>query len=110
MKTPMSGSTATGSANARSATSAFNYDLTPFLNFNQQPNLLAVRVDNSVQPNSRWYSGSGIYRHTWLKVTDPLCIAPWGVYAITPQVNETARRFNWPRSREPSECPRPVHL
>jgi beta-galactosidase len=69
---------------------SFHYDLTPFLNFNQQPNLLAVRVDNSVQPNSRWYSGSGIYRHTWLKVTDPLCISPWGVYAITPQVSETS--------------------
>jgi beta-galactosidase len=69
---------------------SFHYDLTPFLNFNLQPNLLAVRVDNSVQPNSRWYSGSGIHRHTWLRVTDPLSIAPWGIYAITPQVNQTS--------------------
>jgi beta-galactosidase len=66
----------------------FSYDVTPYLHFNQQPNVLAVRVDNSVQPNSRWYSGSGIYRHTWLSVTDPLSIAPGGVYAITPQVSE----------------------
>ncbi|MGA2441465.1 MAG: sugar-binding domain-containing protein, partial [Tepidisphaeraceae bacterium] len=68
---------------------SFSYDLAAYLKFNQQPNVLAVRVDNSVQPNSRWYSGSGIYRHTWLSVTDPLSIAPGGVYAITPQVSET---------------------
>jgi beta-galactosidase len=67
----------------------FSYDLSPYLRFNQQPNVLAVRVDNSLQPNSRWYSGSGIYRHTWLSVTDPLSITPDGVYAITPQVSET---------------------
>jgi len=68
----------------------FHYDLTPFLNFNQQPNLLAVRVDNSVQPNSRWYSGSGIYRHTWLRVTDPLCIAPNGIDSSTSAASETS--------------------
>jgi beta-galactosidase len=49
----------------------FSYDLTPYLNFGEQDNVIAVRVDNSVQPNSRWYSGSGIYRHTWLTVTAP---------------------------------------
>jgi beta-galactosidase len=68
----------------------FRYDLTPYLNFSGQVNLLAVRVDNSIQPNSRWYSGSGIYRHVWLSVTDPLSIAPWGIYAITPQVSDTS--------------------
>jgi beta-galactosidase len=65
----------------------FEYDLTPYLNFNQQDNVLAVRVDNSAQPNSRWYSGSGIYRHTWLNITGDLAIAHWGTYVITPQVN-----------------------
>ena len=39
----------------------FQYDLTPFLK--KGKNVIAVKVDNSVQPNSRWYSGSGIYRH-----------------------------------------------
>ena len=43
--------------------SSFYYDLTPWLNFDGKNNVLAVRVDNSKQPNSRWYSGSGIYRH-----------------------------------------------
>ncbi|HWA25044.1 MAG TPA: glycoside hydrolase family 2 TIM barrel-domain containing protein [Lacunisphaera sp.] len=65
---------------------AFHYDLTPHLNFGAKPNVVAVRVDNSPQPNSRWYSGSGIYRHTWLTVTDPVHIAPWGVYFTTPEV------------------------
>ncbi len=44
-------------------------------------NLVAVRVDNSNQPNSRWYSGSGIYRHTWLTLTGPLHVAHRGVGA-----------------------------
>jgi beta-galactosidase len=65
----------------------FSYDLTPYLNFGQQDNVIAVRVDNSVQPNSRWYSGSGIYRHTWLTATDPLAIAQWGTFITTPRVD-----------------------
>ena len=50
--------------------STFSYDLTPHLNRPGRPNVLAVRVDNSLQPNCRWYAGSGIYRHTWLRITD----------------------------------------
>jgi len=61
----------------------FNYDLTPFLKFGDAPNVIAVRVDNSQQPNSRWYSGSGIVRHVWMNVTDPLHVARWGTY-VTP--------------------------
>ena len=38
--------------------------------------------------DSRWYPGSGIYRHVWLNVTGPLHIAPWGVYVTTPVVGE----------------------
>ena len=41
---------------------SFSYDLTPYLKFGNQKNVIAVKVDNSQQPNSRWYSGSGIYR------------------------------------------------
>jgi len=52
----------------------FEYDLTPHLNFGDRDNVIAVRVDNSQQPNSRWYSGSGIYRHTWLRMSAPLHI------------------------------------
>jgi beta-galactosidase len=66
--------------------SSFSYDLTPYLDFDTE-NVIAVRVDNSQQVNCRWYSGSGIYRHVWLMVTDPLHIAHWGVNISTPQVS-----------------------
>ncbi|HTZ57356.1 MAG TPA: glycoside hydrolase family 2 TIM barrel-domain containing protein [Acidobacteriaceae bacterium] len=67
--------------------STFFYDLTPHLRPHGKPNQIAVRVDNSLQPNCRWYSGSGIYRHTWLIVTDPIHIAPWGTFVRTPVVS-----------------------
>ena len=66
---------------------SFRYDLTPYLNFDNK-NVLAVRVDNSEQPNSRWYSGSGIYRNVWLVKTNPVHVAQWGTYITTPQVTE----------------------
>ncbi len=68
--------------------STFSYDLTAHLAPHGKPNILAVRVDNSLQPNARWYTGSGIYRHVWLRVTDPLHIALWGVFASTPAVSK----------------------
>ena len=65
----------------------FSYDLTPYLEFDRE-NVLSVKVDNSKQMNSRWYSGSGIYRHVWMIVTDPVHVATWGVNITTPQVSE----------------------
>jgi len=65
---------------------SFNYDLTPHLNFDGE-NILAVRVDNSKQPNARWYTGSGIYRHVWLIATNKLHIARHGIFATT-KVND----------------------
>ena len=61
--------------------STFEYDLTPYLDWSGE-NVLAVRVDNSDQPNSRWYSGCGIYRHVWLTTASPLRVAQWGVHAV----------------------------
>ncbi|WP_406843927.1 glycoside hydrolase family 2 TIM barrel-domain containing protein [Flavobacterium soyae] len=66
--------------------SSFSYDLTPYLNFGKE-NTIAVRVDNSQQMNSRWYSGSGIYRHVWMVVTDPVHVAHWGIDISTPEVS-----------------------
>ena len=66
--------------------SSFSYDLSPYLDFNRE-NVIAVRVDNSQQLNSRWYSGSGIYRHVWMMVTDAVHIAHWGVSVTTPYVS-----------------------
>ena len=67
---------------------SFYYDLTPHLVPGQ--NTIAVRVDNSLQPNTRWYSGSGIYRHVWLHTTHPLHVAPWGTYVTTPVVDSVS--------------------
>lgn len=61
--------------------SSFSYDLTPYLK--RKGNILAVKVDNSQQPNSRWYSGSGIYRHVRLVETAQTHFAKWGVFNST---------------------------
>jgi beta-galactosidase len=65
---------------------SFVYDLTPYLKYGKQ-NLLRVMVDNASQVNSRWYSGSGIYRHVRLLIYDPVHVAHWGVYVTTPVVS-----------------------
>ena len=71
--------------NHRYGYTSFWYDITPYLNPAGQANVVAVQVKNE-DINSRWYSGSGIYRHTWLTLVNPIHIAPWGVYVTTPKV------------------------
>lgn len=61
---------------------SFGYDITPYIKWGGE-NVVAVRVDNSEQPNSRWYSGCGIYRSVYLVKTAPLHIARWGTYAYS---------------------------
>ena len=68
--------------------SSFQYELTPFLNYGNKNNLIAVKVDNSKQPNSRWYSGSGIYRNVWLVTTDKIHVDHWGTFITTPEVTK----------------------
>jgi beta-galactosidase len=63
---------------------SFSYDLTPHLKFDNQDNVLAVRVDASLEPSARYYSGCGIYRDVWLTVTGPLHVAHWGTYITVP--------------------------
>ena len=70
--------------------STFEYDMTPYLL--EGSNVVAVKVDNSLQPNSRWYSGSGIYRHVWLTSTSPVHVSLWGTYVTTPNVSEKVSR------------------
>lgn len=67
---------------------SFAFDLSRYLSPGKS-NTLAVRVDNSAQPNSRWYTGSGIYRHVRIIVTDPVHIAHWGVFVTTPEATAT---------------------
>ena len=56
----------------------FCYELTPFLNFKEK-NYIVVKVDHNEFADSRWYTGSGIYRNVYLEVKDPLHIKQWGV-------------------------------
>ncbi|GHT27650.1 hypothetical protein AGMMS49574_00500 [Bacteroidia bacterium] len=64
---------------------SFRYDLTPYLKYGEE-NLLVVQADNSRQPNSRWYSGSGIYRNVRLTKTGKVHVDNWGTYITTPEV------------------------
>jgi len=64
----------------------FAFDLTPYLNPPGQENVLAMQVCNEGR-NSRWYSGSGIYRHVWLTLTESIHIPTWGVFVTTPDVS-----------------------
>lgn len=61
---------------------SFHCDINPYLLYGQD-NKIKVMVNNGAQPNTRWYSGSGIYRHVWLLIGEKVHILPWGVYAIT---------------------------
>jgi beta-galactosidase len=63
----------------------FAYELTDHLDFGGE-NVISVRVDNSLQANCRWYSGSGIYRHTWLHVLSTVHVAQWGTFVICPRI------------------------
>jgi len=86
---------------------SYTCDLTPLLKFGDAENVLAVRVDHSRFADSRWYTGSGIYRNVRLCVTDPLHLAHWGTYITTPVVKtdsatvhvETAVENNSGRAR-----------
>ena len=66
--------------------SSFEYDLTPHLRFGVRPNVLAVRVNHREFADSRWYTGSGIYRHVWLVSTGTVHVAHWGAFVHTPIV------------------------
>ena len=65
----------------------FTIDITPYLFKDKRLNEVIVKVDNSQQPNCRWYSGSGIYRHVWLQTMPALHIAENGVFVTTPDVS-----------------------
>lgn len=71
---------------------SFSYDITPWLK--EGDNVIAVKVDNSDQPNSRWYSGCGIYRHVWLRKLDAIHVAQWGTYVTTSDITLDSATVN----------------
>lgn len=64
-----------------------NYEITKYLKFNEV-NVIAVRVDNSIQPASRWYTGAGIYRHVKLITTNPIHLERGSVFITTPKIEK----------------------
>lgn len=71
---------------------SFSYDLTPYIKWGEE-NVVAVRVDNAEQPNSRWYSGCGIYRNVWLTKMNPVHVAQWGTYVTADEVSKNSARL-----------------
>lgn len=65
----------------------FEYDLTEYINFDKE-NVLTVTLDNSEQPGSRWYTGTGIYRDVTLKIRSKTYIPNWSLYVTTPKVSK----------------------
>ena len=72
---------------------SFRYDLTPYLRYGSQPNVIAVKADNSEQPNSRWYSGSGIYRNVWLVKVNPVHVDNWGTFVHDMKISSEEATF-----------------
>ncbi|WP_282036592.1 sugar-binding domain-containing protein [Saccharicrinis aurantiacus] len=72
---------------------AFHYDLTDHLNYGGE-NTIAVKLDNSAQPGSRWYTGTGIYRHVHLIVSDKLYVPVWGNYIHSNDYNVSEANLN----------------
>lgn len=71
---------------------SFWYDVTDKVKPGEE-NTIAVEVKNEGE-NSRWYTGSGIYRHVWLKMLEPVHIAQWGTYITTPEVSASSAKVN----------------
>ena len=65
---------------------SFMYDVTPYVEFGKE-NTIDVKVDHSKYADSRWYTGSGIYRNVWLVYANPVHISQWGVY-VYPEINK----------------------
>ena len=74
---------------------SFQYDLSHYVKHPPSKNIIVVKVDNSQQPNSRWYSGSGIYRNVRLVLTSQVAaIAHWGTFITTSEINKEEARIN----------------
>jgi beta-galactosidase len=86
---------------------SFWYEVTDCLRFGKK-NIFAVRVRNE-GINSRWYSGSGIYRHVWLKVVEPVHVATWGTYVTTPGIDESGAKVNV-KTKVVNDSPRPQRI
>ncbi|MET0555374.1 MAG: glycoside hydrolase family 2 TIM barrel-domain containing protein, partial [Vicinamibacteria bacterium] len=73
------------------------YDVTDVARFGDGDagaNVLSIRTDTTLQPASRWYTGQGVYRHVRLVTTDPVHVAPYGMYVTTPDASVRGARVH----------------
>jgi beta-galactosidase len=73
---------------------SFRYELTKYLNFGRDKNVIAVKVDNSEQPDSRWYTGSGMYRNVWLVSAEKVHIDHWGTFVKVQSMDNEYAKIN----------------
>ncbi|MBP6431493.1 MAG: DUF4982 domain-containing protein, partial [Ferruginibacter sp.] len=74
---------------------SFRYDITPYVKFDNTQNVIAVKVDNSQQPNSRWYTGSGIYRDVQLVFENRYAaVKQWGAFVTTSNITAKEATVN----------------
>ena len=71
----------------------FEYDLSEYINY-KGFNVLTVTLDNSEQPGSRWYTGTGIYRDVTLKIRNKAFVPNWSLYVTTPQISNQEATVN----------------
>lgn len=74
--------------------SAFTYDITPFVEFGDRDNVIAVKVNHKDIADSRWFTGSGIYRDVTLTICDKLHIPQYGVFLTTTKVDKSKATIN----------------
>jgi beta-galactosidase len=82
---------------------SFSYDLSPYIHPAPVENVITVKVDNSQQPNSRWYTGSGIYRDVQLVMTHRAEFDPDGIFITTTVVSGDLKESACSRTLKPGE-------
>lgn len=71
----------------------FHVRLTPWIKYGET-NKIKIVVNNNAMTNSRWYSGSGLYRHVWMMVSEPIYLSPWSVSITTPVATKDMAKVN----------------
>jgi beta-galactosidase len=89
---------------------SFYYDVTDHAKFGDEMNVVSVRADTSEQVASRWYTGSGIYRHVRLLAVDPMHIEPWGVAITTPRIDADSADVQVTVSVENGDSEEPISI
>jgi beta-galactosidase len=74
--------------------SPFTYDITDFVVFGDEGNVISVKVNHKDIADSRWFTGTGIYRDVHITITDPVHIDKYGVFVTTPEVSEDKATVN----------------